>query len=209
VPGSKPGSHLSVADLAALLRQGGRPAGPPPLPAPAAGDVVEVDRTVNRTGSVSLGQHMVLAADVLGGRRVAIRIDATTLSFFDPDTRRLLRTRPNPLTPHEVARLRGLRPAGPPPVPSSEPVRVQRRVSTTGVVMVARQTVALGRVHAGKTVAIDVTDTELVIACDDGPRTVRRSNQRPIRNVKADRPREVRPGTAEPGPTPANDGALQ
>ena len=47
---------------------------------------------------------------------------------------------------------------------------------STGTVMVARQTVALGRGHAGKTVTIDVTDTDLVVDCDDGPRTVRRTN---------------------------------
>jgi hypothetical protein len=70
-------------------------------------------------------------------------------------------------------------------------VRVQRRVSDTGVVMVARQPVALGGTHAGKTVAIDVTDTELVVACDDGPRTVRRTNTLPIRNLKANRPRKA------------------
>jgi transposase InsO family protein len=184
-------SHLSTADLAGLLRQGGRPAGPAPLPIVRPGQAVEVDRTVNRTGSVSLGQHVLVAADILGGRRVGIRIDAQTLSFFDPDTRQLLRTRPNPLTPDEVSRLRGIRPAGPPPQPSRDPVRVQRRVSDTGVVMVARQVVALGRVHAGKTVTIDVTDAELVVACDDGPLTVRRTNQLPIRNLKANRPRKV------------------
>ncbi len=184
-------SHLSVADLAGLLRTGGRPAGPPPIPAPQAGDVVEVDRTVNRYGSVSLGQHQVVAADILGGRRVSIRIDATTLTFFDPDTRQLLRTRPNPLTPAEAARLRGIRPAGPPPAPSTAPVRVQRLVSATGTVMVARQSIALGRVHAGKTVTIDVTDAELLVGCDDGPRTIRRTNQLPIRNLKAFRPRKA------------------
>jgi hypothetical protein len=69
--------------------------------------------------------------------------------------------------------------------------RVQRRVSATGVVMVARQPIALGRVHAGKTVTIDVTDTELVVACDDGPRTFRRTTELPIRNLKADRPRKA------------------
>jgi transposase InsO family protein len=184
-------SHLSAADLTSLLRQGGRPAGPPALPAAQPGEAVEVDRTVNRFGSVSLGQHLVLAADILGGRRVGIRIDGQTLSFFDLETRQLLRTRPNPLTAADISRLRGVRPAGPPPVPSPEPVQVQRRVSTTGVVMVARQTVALGRVHAGKTVTIDVTDTELVIACDDGPRTFRRTTNRPIRNLKAGRPRTI------------------
>ena len=132
-----------------------------------------------------------MAADILGGRRVSIRIDAATLSFFDPDTRQLLRTRPNPLTPNDVARLRGLRPAGPPPIASPDPVRVQRPVSDAGVVMVARQPVALSRVQAGKTVTIDVTDTELVVACDDGPRTFRRTTELPVRNLKADRPRKV------------------
>ncbi|MEV4658825.1 hypothetical protein [Micromonospora sp. NPDC049301] len=92
-------SHLSVADLSALMRQGGRPAGPPPLPPAEQGEAVEVDRTVNRAGSVSLGQHLVLAAEILGGRRVGIRIEAAMLSVFDLDTRQLLRTRPSPLTP--------------------------------------------------------------------------------------------------------------
>ena len=31
-------------------------------------------------------------------------------------------------------------------------------------------------------------DTDLTVACDDGPRTVRRTNQLPIRNLKANRP---------------------
>jgi hypothetical protein len=96
----------------------------------------------------SLGARQLLAAEILGGRRVGIRIDGKTLLFFDPDTRELLRTRPNPLT-YEQARLpRGVRPAGPPPRPSVEPVRVQRRASNTGVIMVAGQKIALGRVHA-------------------------------------------------------------
>ena len=76
-------------------------------------------------------------------------------------------------------------------MPSQEPVQVQRRVSTTGLVMVPRQSVSLGRVHAGKTVTIDVTDTELVVAGDDGPRTVRRSSQKPVRNLEANRPRKI------------------
>lgn len=152
---------------------------------------MEVDRTINRGGHVSLGQHIVLAAEILGGQRVGIRVDPTTLSFFDLDTRQLLRTRPNPLTPAEIARLRGARPAGPPPQPATTPVQVQRRASNRGVVMVVGQKVALGRVHAGQTVSINVTDTELAIVCDDGVRTVRRTSQHPVRNIKASRPRKV------------------
>ncbi len=66
-----------------------------------------------------------------------------------------------------VRRHGGIRPAGPPPQPSRDPVRVQLRVSDTGVVMVGRRIVALGRVHAGKTITIDVSDTELLVSCDD------------------------------------------
>jgi transposase InsO family protein len=191
-------SHLSVVDLAALARHGGRPAGPPPLPpADPHADAIEVDRTVNRCGSVSLGQHIVLAAEILGGRRVGIRIDTQTLAFFDLDTRDLLRTRPHALTPVEIARLRGARPAGPPPQPPTAPVQVQRRASNTGVVMVVGQKIALGRVHAGKTVTIAVTDTQLQIACDDGVRTVRRTTDQSVTRIKAHRPRKVDPAHRE------------
>ncbi|MFE9652473.1 hypothetical protein [Micromonospora sp. NPDC006431] len=57
--------------------------------------------------------------------------------------------------------------------------------------MVVGQKVALGRVHAGKTVTINVTDTELAIACDDGTRLVRRTTDQAVRNLKASRPRKV------------------
>ncbi|WP_433393956.1 IS481 family transposase [Micromonospora sp. KLBMP9576] len=187
-------SHLSVNDLAALHRAGGRPAGPPPLPPAPAGrpsGPVEVDRTVGANGCVSLGQHLVLAAEILAGRRVGVRVEEHTLAFFDLDTRELLRTRPNPLTPAEVARLRSARPAGPPPQPATGPVRVQRRASNSGMVMVVGQKIALGRVHAHKTLTIDVTDTDLAIHCDDGTRTIRRTTNQPVRNLKASRPRKI------------------
>jgi transposase InsO family protein len=184
-------SHLSVNDLAQLARTGGRPAGPSPLPLASNGgpvDAVEVDRTVSAAGHVSLGHHVVLAAEILAGRRVSIRVDEHTLMFFDPDTRHLLRTRPNPLSPAEIPRLRTARPAGPPPQLPTNPVTVQRRVSATGVVMVTGQVIALGRVHAGKTVTIHVHDTHLIAECDDGPRTIKRTTDKPVRNLKADRP---------------------
>jgi hypothetical protein len=59
--------------------------------------------------------------------------------FFDPDTRDLLRTRPNPLTYDQARKLHGARPAGPPPRPRTEPITVQRRASNTGIIMVAGQ----------------------------------------------------------------------
>ena len=71
-------SHLSVTDLAALVAQGAVPAGPSPLLPIEDGDAVEVEGTVNRSGSVSLGQHIVLTAEFLGGRRVGVRIEPGT-----------------------------------------------------------------------------------------------------------------------------------
>jgi hypothetical protein len=111
--------------------------------------------------------------------------------FFDPDTRDMLRTRPNPLTPAEIRRLRTARPAGPPPQPPTDPVTVQRRVSATGVVMVTGQVVALGRTHAGETVTTHVYCTHLIADCDDGPRTIKRTTDKPVRNIKADHPRKT------------------
>jgi hypothetical protein len=144
-------SHLSVADLAKLAAAGAVNAGPSPLPPIENGQAIEVERPVSRGGPVCFGKHRLLAAEILGGQLVGIRIEAATLMFYDPGTRVLLRTRPNPLTPAEVARLRGARPAGPPPQPAAEPVRVQRRASATGVIVVCGQKIALGRSHAGQT----------------------------------------------------------
>jgi transposase InsO family protein len=183
-------SHLSVNDLARLTAQGAVPAGPSPLPPAEDGDAVEVDRCVSRTGLVCLAGQQLHAAEILAGRRVAIRIEGHTLMFFDPVTRELLRTRPNPLTPEQARSLRGARPAGPPPRPSAEPVRVQRRASNTGVIMVAGQKIALGRSCAGQTVTVLVSDTTLAVELADGEvRVIRRTTTQPVRSIKGQRPR--------------------
>lgn len=183
-------SHLSVADLGRLAARGGRAAGPSPLPT-GDGVAFEVDRVVNNSGLVGLGGHQVLAAEILGGRQVGIRIDDETLSFFDPSSRDLLRVRTNPLTREEVRRLRGLRPAGPPPRPRVEPVRVQRRVSAVGTVMVCRQVVSLGRPYAGQTVTVHVSDTTITVDLDGQIRVIRRTTDVPVRNVKANKPHKI------------------
>jgi transposase InsO family protein len=182
-------SHLSVADVAKLAAHGAVAAGSSPLPPIEDGDAVEVERPVSRGGLVSLGPHRLLAAEILGGQLVSIRIEPATLMFYDPESRVLLRTRPNPLTWEQVNQLRGARPAGPPPRPPSEPIRVQRRASATGVIVVCRQKIALGRTHAGQTVPVAVSDTTLAIELDDNEtRVVRRTTTTPVRNIKADRP---------------------
>src|SRR4051794_26712274 len=182
-------SAWSVADLAQLTRGGATAAGPPPLPTVERGDggAIEVDRTVNNIGLVGLGGRQLLAAEILRGRRVSIRIERTTLLFFDPQTRELLRTRPNPLTAEQMLRLQGARPAGPPPRPRTEPVTVQRRVSATGRIVVCRQQVALGRAHAGRMVAVHVSEHTLAIELGDDTRTIRRTTTRPVVVIKGSR----------------------
>jgi hypothetical protein len=182
--------HLSPADLGKLAATGAVPAGPSPLPPAADGQAVEVERPVSRGGLVSLGPHRLLAAEILGGQLVGIRIEPGALMFYDPGTRVLLRTRPNPLTPEQAARLRGARPAGPPPRPSAEPARVQRRTSATGVIMVAGQKAALGRTHAGQTVTVLVSGTTLTVEFSDGEtRVIHRTTTQPVRSIKGQRPR--------------------
>ena len=84
-------SHLTVTDLARLVAAGAVAAGPSPLPPIEPGDAVEVERVVSRGGTVVLGGHVVLAAEILSGRRLGIRIERDTLMFFDLDSRELLR----------------------------------------------------------------------------------------------------------------------
>jgi transposase InsO family protein len=185
-------SHLSVTDLVKLIAQGAVPAGPAPLPGIEDGAALEVERVVSNAGLISLGGKQILVAERLGGIAVGVRIEEQTLLFCDITTRELLRTRPNPLTREQALRLRGVRPAGPPPRPSQESVRIQRRASDTGVIVVAGQKVALGRTHRGQEVEIFVSETTLTIHLPgQDVRTIRRTTTQPIRNIKADRPRTV------------------
>jgi len=183
-------SHLTDADLRRLVAQGAVNAGPPPIPAPESGEAFEVDRTVANAGTVSLANKVILAAWILAGRRVSIRIEPDLLLFFHPDTRELLRTRPNPLGPDAIRRIRGLRKAGPPPRPSLEPIRVQRRTDSSGTLAVVGQQIALGREHRLQTLAILVSETTLTVEMPDGgTKVVRRTTTQPPRVIKSRRPR--------------------
>ena len=183
-------SHLSVNDLAILVAQGAVPAGPPPLPSTLEPDgVVELERAVSRFGSINLAGRKVLIAEILGGRQVGIRIEGQTLMAFDLDTRELLRTRPNPIPAEQLRGLRGVRPAGPPLRPSTEPVTVQRRASTEGVIMVAGQKIAIGRAHAHHTVTVHVAETTVTVETDGETRVFRRTSTKPVRSIKGQRPR--------------------
>jgi hypothetical protein len=121
--------------------------------------------------------------------------------FFDPETRELLRTRPSPLTWDQARKLRGARPAGPPPRPSAEPVTAQRVASNTGVIMVAGQKIALGRIHARQIVTVRVAaDTITIDLASDDTRIVRRTTTQPVRSIKAQQPRREQAGRWRRGP---------
>lgn len=179
-------SRLTVTDLARLVAQGAQNAGPSPLPPVQPGDAVEVERVVSNGGTTALAGQVLVAAELLRGQRVGIRIEPDLLMIYDLDSRDLLRTRSNPLTQDQIRRLRGNRPAGPPPRPSVEPVRIQRRASTAGVIMVCGQKVALGPVHRHQPLTVHVSKTTLAIELDDGEtRVVRRTTTTPVLNIKA------------------------
>jgi hypothetical protein len=114
------------------------------------------------------------------------------LLFFDLDTRELLRTRPNRLTPEQIVRLRGARPAGPPPRPALEPIRVQRLADRSGTVSVGGQRVGVGRAYAQRTLTVLVSETTLTVELDDGDtHIVRRTNTRAVTILKARPPRSA------------------
>lgn len=64
-----------------------------------------------------------------------------------------------------------------------------RRVSVTGTLMIAGQVITIGRQHAGHVITVHVADTTITIDPGDSqPRIVPRTTNRPIRNIKANRP---------------------
>lgn len=66
----------------------------------------------------------------------------------------LLRTVACPIPPDRRYKLRGARPARFLPPQPGGPITVKRRVSSRGGLMVARQKIHAGMIHAGKTAAV-------------------------------------------------------
>ena len=176
-------SRLDARDLARLAAAGAQPAGPPPLPL-AARDVTEVDRTVNASGSVSLGDHIISAGLPLAGQRVTLRLDGPVAHILAAGA--LARTVACPVPPEARPRLRGARPgtAQPPRLP--EPLVVARRVSVRGAIMVGGQKIQVGLAHARKTVEVTVGADTYEITVEPGTTvTAPRTSSRDIRRHKA------------------------
>jgi hypothetical protein len=177
-------SHLSSTDRAALLAAGGRPAGPPPLPPPDHTTALEVERAVGSGGIVSLGTT-VLAAEILSGTRVGIRSEGSLLSFFDPQTRHLLRTRPNPFSYQQTRLLRGAPTSRATATAVHRTRPVTRRTDKSGTLMIVGQRISLGRPYANRSLTIYVAATTLTIDLADGNmRTITRTNTKAVRSIK-------------------------
>jgi hypothetical protein len=77
---------------------------------------------------------------------------------------------------------------------AAEPVRVQRRASNTGVIMVVGHKIALGRIHQHRTVRVLVSETTLIVKLGDGDiRVIRRATTQRVRSIKGQRPRTATP----------------
>ena len=176
-------SRMDSRDLARLAASGARPAGPPPLPA-ASGDVIEVERTVNASGNVSLGNHMISAGLPLAGQRVTLRLDGPVAHILSGGI--LTRTIACPVPSQARARLRGGRAgtAQPPRLP--DPLTVTRRVSVREAIMIGGQKIQVGLGHARKTAQVNVESDTYQITVNPGITiTAPRTTSRDIRRHKA------------------------
>ncbi|MFE9692345.1 IS481 family transposase [Micromonospora sp. NPDC005806] len=152
-------SRLTPGHLRQLLDDDGQPAGPPPITTGPVqpGAPIEVERLVNATGLISLAGRQHPVGYHFAGRRVTVRLDRGLMQITTDGV--LLRNLPNPLTSAEIAGIRDARPAGPPPTPATEPLRVERRVSCRGTLVIAGQRIHVGNIHAGRTLIVEAGDT--------------------------------------------------
>ncbi len=181
-------SRLTVQHLRQLIAEGGTRLQPAAAPAhPGANGAVEVEQTVNASGSVSLGGRQYPVGSPFAGRRLTIRLEGAVLHLSDGAT--LLRSLPNPLTGDQAARLRDARPAGPTPQPATEPMRVQRRVSSRGWIAIAGQRIGVGIGHAAATVTVEAADATFRITCAGQViAEVARTTTKPIARFKVRKP---------------------
>jgi hypothetical protein len=146
--------------------------------------VIEVERTVNASGNVSLGNHMVSAGLPLAGQRVTLRLDGPVAHILSGGI--LARTIACPVLRDARSRLRGARAgtAQPPRLP--EPVVVARRVSVRGAIMIGGQKIQVGLAHARKTAEVTVEADTYQITAEPGITiTAPRTTSSEIRRHKA------------------------
>ncbi len=127
--------------------------------------MIEVDRTVNATGLISLADQQVGVGSPLAGQRVTLRMEGPLMAVLGHDGT-LLRTMACPIPADRRSRLRGARRARSLPPQPGGPITVQRRVSSRGGLMVARQKIHAGMIHAGKTATVICENTCFRVVID-------------------------------------------
>jgi transposase InsO family protein len=162
-------SRLTPEHLRQALMRGARPGGDEPAPPALArvngrlviphGAAIEVDRAVVRDGVVRMANRDFHVSADLVGRRITLRLDGHLMHAIAAG--QLVGSWPCPVPADELTQVRQARPAaGPlPQLAPATPIQVQRRIPATGITMVARQRLRIGRTHAGKVVNIVVEDT--------------------------------------------------
>jgi transposase InsO family protein len=182
-------SRLTSIDLARLRTQGARPAGPPPARPSwtqlTTGAPVEIHRTANAVGMVSIAGKYHSVGQQLAGRRITLRLE-TTLAHIVLDGV-LARTITLTLTPTQRARLQGARMPGPAPLIDQRPARVQRTASCRGGTQIIGQRIQVGLRYAGQIVTIEVDETTLRLydQHDHLIKTVPRTSRKEVRRHKA------------------------
>jgi hypothetical protein len=178
-------SRLGSAQLARLLREGATPAGPAPLPELAEdGESVDVDRTVNANGLVSLAGRYYSVGYHLAGQRVTLRLQGNVMAVLAGPN--LLRTLPCTIPPAERAAMRGARPSPKEPIVVHDPVVVDRRVSAHGMISVATERIYVGKAHAAKTVSVHVRPDLLHVDIEPGPNmNIARTGHKQVARFKA------------------------
>jgi hypothetical protein len=178
-------SRLTSIDLARLRAQGARSAGPPPARPSwtqlSAGAPVEIHRTVNAVGMVSIAGKYHSVGQQFAGRRITLRLE-TTLAHVVLDGI-LARTVPLTLTPAQRTDLQGARTPGPAPLLDQRSTRVQRTVSCRGGTHIIGQRVQVGLRYASQIVTIEVDETtpRLYDHRDHLIKTVPRTSRKEVR----------------------------
>ncbi len=142
---------------------------------------MEIHRSVNAVGMVSIAGHYHSVGQHFAGRRITLRLETTVAHVIIDGV--LARTIPLTLTPTQRARLQGARPPGPTPLLDQRPARVQRTVSCRGGTQIIGQRVQVGLRYAGQIVTIEVDETTL---------RVYDHRDHLIKNVPRTSPKEVR-----------------
>jgi hypothetical protein len=146
--------------------------------------VIEVERTANASGNVSLGNHMISVGLPLAGQRVTLRLDGPVAHILSAGI--LSRTVACPVPEEARPRLRGARAgtAQPPQLP--DPLTVTRRVPVRGAIMVGGQKIQVGLAHARKTAEVTVeADTYEITVEPAITVTAPRTGSRDVRRHKA------------------------